>query len=146
MLGQQAKRQGFDLRVYPSRTQDSKKNPLEPSTKIEYMKKMFPDFEEDIRDDANAKTIFDVLKACYNLGYKAVTIVVGQDRLAEFQGLAQKYNGDLYEFEEIVVVSAGARDADSEGLEGMSASKMRRKLRERETLNPSLKVFLTLEM
>ena len=124
--GQQAKRQGFDLRVYPSRTQDSKKNPLEPSTKIEYMKKMFPDFEEDIRDDANAKTIFDVLKACYNLGYKSVTIVVGQDRLAEFQGLAQKYNGDLYEFEEIVVVSAGARDADSEGLEGMSASKMRK--------------------
>ena len=119
-IGQQAKRQGFDLRVYPSRTQDSKKNPLEPSTKIEYMKKMFPDFEEDIRDDANiAKTIFDVLKACYNLGYKAVTIVVGQDRL-EFQGLVQKYNGDLYEFEEIVVVSV-ARDADSEGLEGMSA-------------------------
>ena len=87
--GQQAKRQGFDLRVYPSRTQDSKKNPLEPSTKIEYMKKMFPDFEETL-EMMLTKTIFDVLKACYNLGYKAVTIVVGQDRLAEFQGLAQK--------------------------------------------------------
>ena len=37
-----------------------------------------------------------------------------------------EYNGDLYDFEEIVVVSAGARDADSEGLEGMSASKMRK--------------------
>jgi hypothetical protein len=123
--GTEASRSGFDLRIYPSRSVDPKKNPLQPGAKIEYMKKMFPDYEEDIRDDANAKTIFDVLVACGNLGYKAVTIVVGQDRLAEFQSLAQKYNGDIYEFEEINVVSAGDRDADAEGIEGMSASKLR---------------------
>ena len=121
----EASRTGADLRIYPSRTVDAKKNPLQPGTKIEYMQKMFPDYETDIKDDPNAKTIFDVLVACNNLAYKSVTIVVGQDRLAEFQGLAQKYNGELYEFEEIKVISAGARDADAEGLEGMSASKMR---------------------
>ena len=121
----EAARLNFDLRIYPSRSVDAKKNPLQPGTKIEYMQKMFPDYAEMIRDDPNAKTIFDVLIACANLDYKAVTIVVGQDRLAEFQGLAQKYNGDLYDFEEIKVISAGARDADAEGLEGMSASKMR---------------------
>ena len=121
----EASRTGADLRIYPSRTVDAKKNPLQPGTKIEYMQKMFPDYENDIKDDPNAKTIFDVLVACNNLAYKSVTIVVGQDRLAEFQGLAQKYNGELYEFEEIKVISAGARDADAEGLEGMSASKMR---------------------
>ena len=121
----EASRTGADLRIYPSRTVDAKKNPLQPGTKIEYMQKMFPDYENDIKDDPNAKTIFDVLVACNNLAYKNVTIVVGQDRLAEFQGLAQKYNGELYEFEEIKVISAGARDADAEGLEGMSASKMR---------------------
>jgi len=121
----EASRQGADLRIYPSRSVDPKKNPLQPGAKIEYMAKMFPDYEESIRDDANAKTIFDVLLACANIGYKTVTIVVGQDRLAEFQTLAQKYNGDLYEFEEINVVSAGARDADAEGIEGMSASKLR---------------------
>ena len=121
----EASRQGADLRIYPSRSVDPKKNPLQPGAKIEYMAKMFPDYEENIKDDANAKTIFDVLLACSNLGYKTVTIVVGQDRLAVFQRLAQKYNGDLYEFEEINVVSAGARDADAEGLEGISASKMR---------------------
>ena len=121
----EAARQKADLRIYPSRSVDPKKNPLQPGAKIEYMTKMFPDYEESIRDDANAKTIFDVLLACANIGYKTVTIVVGQDRLAEFQTLAQKYNGDLYEFEEINVVSAGARDADAEGLEGISASKMR---------------------
>ena len=121
----EAARAKFDLRIYPSRSVDSKKNPLQPGAKIEYMKKMFSDYEDSIKDDPNAKTIFDVLIACANLEYKAVTIVVGQDRLAEFQGLAQKYNGDLYDFEEIKVISAGQRDADSEGLEGMSASKMR---------------------
>ena len=121
----EAARVGSDLRIYPSRTVDAKKNPLQPGTKIEYMQKMFPDYGEMIKDDPNAKTIFDVLVACENVGYKSVTIVVGQDRLAEFQGLAQKYNGDLYEFEEIKVISAGTRDADAEGLEGMSASKMR---------------------
>ena len=121
----EASRTGADLRIYPSRTVDAKKNPLQPGTKIEYMQKMFPDYENDIKDDPNAKTIFDVLVACNNLAYKSVTIVVGQDRLAEFQGLAQKYNGELYEFEEIKFIAAGARDADAEGLEGMSASKMR---------------------
>ena len=122
----EAARQKADLRIYPSRSVDPKKNPLQPGAKIDYMKKMFPDYEEDIRDDANSKTIFDVLVACQNVGYRGVTIVVGQDRLNEFQGLSQKYNGDLYEFEEINVVSAGERDADAEGLEGMSASKLRK--------------------
>ena len=121
----EADRSKSDFRVYPSRSVDSKKNPLQPGTKIEYMQKMFPDYADNIKDDANARTIFDVLVACQNIGYKAVTIVVGQDRLSEFQSLAQKYNGDLYEFEEIKVISAGTRDADAEGLEGMSASKMR---------------------
>ena len=121
----EADRLGFDFKVYPSRTVDAKKNPLQPGAKIEYMKKMFPDYEEGIKDDPNARTIFNVLEACFNLGYKAVTIVVGQDRLSEFQSLAQKYNGDLYDFEELSVISAGARDPDSEGIEGMSASKMR---------------------
>ena len=122
----QAKREDADLAIYPSRTQDKKKNPLNPATKIGYMKKMFSDYEENIIDDANAKTIFDVLKAKYGAGYKSVSIMVGQDRLAEFQSLAQKYNGsELYTFDEIKVVSAGARDPDADDVSGMSASKLR---------------------
>jgi len=122
----QARREDADLAIYPSRTQDKKKNPLDPKTKIGFMKTMFPDYQENIFDDNNAKTIFDVLSAKYQVGYKSVTIMVGQDRLAEFQGLAQKYNGsDLYDFEEIKVVSAGARDPDADDVSGMSASKLR---------------------
>ena len=59
-------------------------------------------------------------------GYTSVNIVVGSDRQAEFENLAQKYNGDLYTFDQIRVISAGVRDADAEGVEGMSASKMRK--------------------
>ena len=122
----EAKRAGYDLKIFPSRTQDKKKNPLDPGMKINYMKQMFPDYEENIQNDAEANTIFDVLTNSYGEGYKNATIVVGQDRLAEFQGLAQKYNGsDLYNFDNIMVMSGGTRDPDSDDVTGMSASKMR---------------------
>ena len=117
---------GGDLKIYPSRTQDPKKNPLDPDMKISFMKKMFPDYEEDIINDDEMRSIFNVLVTAAEQGYANVNIVVGSDRQSEFDNLAQKYNGELYDFELINVISAGARDADSEGVEGMSASKMRK--------------------
>ena len=117
---------GGALKIYPSRSQDAKKNPLDPDMKVSYMKKMFPDYEEEIVNDAEMKTIFDVLKTAEADGFKNVNIIVGADRQAEFENLAQKYNGDLYNFDLIRVISAGVRDSDAEGVEGMSASKMRK--------------------
>jgi len=117
---------GGDVKVYPSRTQDPKKNPLDPDMKISFMKKMFPDFKEMIINDEEMRSIFDVLITANEEGYSSVNIVVGSDRQAEFENLAQKYNGDLYNFDLIRVVSAGVRDADADGVEGMSASKMRK--------------------
>ena len=118
--------QGGELKIYPSRTQDTKKNPLDPDMKISFMKKMFPDFEENIVNDDDMKSIFNVLTTAGEQGYKNVNIIVGSDRQSEFENLAQKYNGELYNFELIRVISAGVRDADAEGVEGMSASKMRK--------------------
>jgi len=117
---------GGDVKIYPSRSQDPKKNPLDPDNKVSFMKKMFPDFKENIINDDEMKTIFDVLVTADEEGYSSVNIVVGSDRQAEFENLAQKYNGELYNFDLIRVVSAGIRDADAEGVEGMSASKMRK--------------------
>ena len=117
---------GEDLKIYPSRSQDPKKNPLDPDMKIGFMKKMFPDYEENIVNDDQMKSIFNVLTTADEQGYKNVNIVVGSDRQSEFENLAQKYNGDLYNFDLIRVISAGVRDADAEGVEGMSASKMRK--------------------
>ena len=117
---------GGDIKIYPSRTIDPKKNPLDPNKKVSFMKKMFPEFKDNIVNDDKMKTIFDVLIAANEDGYNNVNIVVGSDRQAEFENLAQKYNGDLYAFDQIRVISAGVRDADAEGIEGMSASKMRK--------------------
>jgi len=51
--------------------------------------------------------------------------VAGSDRVAQFEKLFNDYNGKEYNFNSIQVVSAGERDPDAEGAEGMSASKMR---------------------
>lgn len=118
--------QGGDLKIYPSRTQDAKKNPLDPDMKVSFMRKMFPKYEEQIINDSEMISIFNVLTTAYEEGYKNVNIIVGSDRQAEFENLANKYNKDLYDFKQIRVISAGVRDADAEGVEGMSASKMRK--------------------
>ena len=117
---------GGDLRIYPSRTQDNKKNPLDAASKIKYMRKMFPEFKDSIINDEKMKTIFDVLIAVNEDGYNKVNIVVGQNRLSEFERLAGQNNGKLYAFDELKVVSSGPTDADAEGLSGTSASKLRK--------------------
>ena len=114
------------LKIYPSRSQDAKKNPLDSDTKHDYLQKMFPDHAENIINDANSRTIFDVLKQAYEDGHSSVQIVVGGDRQAEFEKLSQEYNGKLYDFSAIETISAGDRDEKKGGAEGMSASKMRK--------------------
>ena len=114
------------LKIYPSRSQDAKKNPYDADEKVEVMKQMFPDHAGSIVNDPNAKTIFDVLKQAHQDGYSSVKIVVGGDRVKEFEKLSGDYNGKLYDFSDVATVSAGERDPDSEGVEGMSASKMRK--------------------
>jgi phosphopantetheine adenylyltransferase len=114
-----------DYMIVPSRTQDVKKNPLDADTKIYYMRKMFPQHSERIYNDVNMRTIFDVLKKAHNDGYSSVRIVGGSDRVKEFDKLANNYNGNLYQFDNIEVISSGDRDPDSDGVEGVSASRMR---------------------
>ena len=117
---------GGDYKIYPSRSEDPKKNPLSPDEKISYMRKMYPTHDERIVNDEGMRSIFDVLKKANEDGYSNVNIMVGADRQSEFEKLATKYNGELYDFGEINVISAGERDPDAEGVEGMSASKLRK--------------------
>ena len=125
-VAQQAKSSGGTYRIYPSRTEDPKKNPLDTGTKVRFMRQAYPDHANSIIDNEEMRTIFDVLSGLDADGYSSVNIVVGGDRVSEFNSLATKYNGDLYTFDDIKVTSAGDRDPDGEGVEGMSASKMRK--------------------
>ena len=115
-----------DYVIIPSRSQDKKKNPLDPDMKVSVMKQMFPQHSEKIINDPGNKTIFDILKRAHNDGYASVRIVGGADRQKEFDKLVNNYNGKMYQFDNIEVRSAGDRDPDSDSVEGMSASKQRK--------------------
>ena len=126
-----AKKSGkADYKVFVSQSQDAKKNPLSYSDKIKHTRKMFPKHARNIMVDKSVKTAINAMVALYDQGYKSVTMVVGDDRITEFDVLLNKYNGTkarhgFYNFKSIKVVSAGKRDPDSAGVEGMSASKQR---------------------
>lgn len=120
-----AKSDGGDYMIVPSRSQDPKKNPLDADSKVKVMQDMFPQHKKNIANDAGTRTIFDVLKKAHNDGYANVRIVGGADRVKEFEKLSNSYNGKLYNFDKLEVVSAGDRDPDSDGVEGLSASRMR---------------------
>ena len=117
-------------KVYLSVSSDPKKNPLAYEAKVKHVRKMFPKHGRNIALDKNIRTVFDVAVSLFDQGFNKVTMVVGSDRVTEFKTLLEKYNGEkarhgFYNFEKISVVSAGERDPDAEGVEGMSASKQR---------------------
>ena len=113
-----------DYLIFPSHSQDKKKNPLDSKTKSDFMKLMFPRHKSHIVYDTSIKTPIHVLQHLQGT-YENITMVVGSDRVASFTGMLTKYNGVEYTFRNIEVVSAGERDPDADGAEGMSASKMR---------------------
>jgi predicted nucleotidyltransferase len=118
-----------DFKIFLSRSEDPKKNPLSPQQKLAYMKKMFPQYARNIEINTT-NMVLDIATKLHKQGYTDVTMVVGSDRVREFDTILKKYNGvssrhGLYDFDSIKVVSAGERDPDAEGATGMSASKMR---------------------
>ena len=117
----EAKKQGAMPHVYLSHSQDAKKNPLDYKTKVGIARKAFG--PSVTRSDA--RTIIQVMQELEKMGYKEVTLIAGSDRVAEFKKLLNTYNGKDFTFDKITVKSAGQRDPDAEGAQGMSATKMR---------------------
>ena len=115
-------------RIYISKSHDIKKNPLDYNTKMQYLNAMFP--TANISND-NMRTMLEIIVKLYEEGWENITLVVGSDRVADFDRMLNTYNGvegkahGYYKFNSINVVSAGERDPDADGAEGMSASKMR---------------------
>lgn len=107
--------------IYLSQSHDSKKNPLPYKTKIAIARKAFG----SAVTTSSSKTVIQIAKELEEMGHKNLIMVVGSDRVNEFRTLLNKYNGKDFTFDTIEVVSAGERDPDADGPEGMSASKMR---------------------
>jgi len=120
---------GAPYYIFASHSENPKKDPLPYVKKVAYMKKMFSKHSRNITTSRD-RTVFELAVTLHNKGHKAIVMVVGSDRVTEFDKLLNKYNGvegrhGYYGFDNIEVVSAGERDPDAEGVSGMSASKMR---------------------
>lgn len=126
---QVAKRAGIrEVRLYPSFTQDSKKNPLAHREKVKWLSKFFKGVK--VINSTDARTPFAAARQISDQGFKKVIMIAGGDRIKEFQSQISKYikhkdPDKSFEFDEFQVVSAGERDPDADDASGMSASKMR---------------------
>jgi hypothetical protein len=120
---------GNDYYIFLSHTQDSKKNPLDYNTKVDFVKAMFPQHADHV-SYGSLRTIMEIMEFLYHNNYTDVTYVCGNDRLPAFKELLNKYNGveggkTYYKFDTINVVSSGSRDPDDDGIAGVSASAAR---------------------
>lgn len=116
-----------DQKFYTSRSQDSKKNPLPFEAKLGFLKEMFPKHADKWDDDKNVRTILGAASKAHEQGYKNFHFVGGGDRKQGMEDLLRRYNGNLYEFDNIYSHSAGERDEDSDDpIMNLSASKLRR--------------------
>jgi hypothetical protein len=121
--------QGSDYKIFISRSQDAVKNPLSPSDKLKWMQMIFKNYASHILV-MPTNMVLELATKIYSMGYTAITMVAGSDRVGEFKSILNKYNDEknrhgYYNFKKIDVVSAGERDPDEEGVTGMSASKLR---------------------
>ena len=120
-----------DYRIYPSHSQNPKRDPLPQALKTAYMRKMFRKYARNIVV-TKSKSAIEIAVELYDQGYKNLIMIAGSDRVKVFDAMLNQYNGvegkrhGYYKFDSIKIVSAGERDPDSEGVEGMSASKMRK--------------------
>lgn len=120
----EAQKRRADHRVIVSHSQDKHKNPLTAQDKITYLKSIHPGTKFLASSRAEPHFIAH-LKKMNSQGFTHVVMIAGSDRVAEFQKIADKYNGKDYTFKEITIVSAGERDPDAEGVTGISGTKMR---------------------
>ena len=121
-IGEVIKAQPGDPFIFITHTQNAKTDPLSFSQKLTFAQKMFPMIKVG---DKAVRTWVQAMQKLEQMGYTDIIYVAGSDRVNDFNELLNKYNGRDYNFNSIKVVSAGERDPDAQGLEGMSASKMR---------------------
>jgi predicted kinase len=119
---------GYVPLIYMSHSQDAKKNPLDFGTKQKFMNLFFG--RKVAVMNSNARQVFEIVTDLYTQGYTKIRMVVGSDRVKEFNAILNKYNSvkgrhGFYKFDDIQIISAGERDPDSDDVSGMSASKMR---------------------
>lgn len=116
-----------EAHVVASHSENTHRDPLPQDKKIDYLKKVAPEGVKVSGSSRDEPSLLHVARRLHNAGHKHLVMVAGSDRVPEYEKLLKKYNGhpEHYDFKSIKVVSAGQRDPDAEGVEGMSGTKMR---------------------
>lgn len=124
---EQAEELDAEYRIYPSRTSDRKQNPLDFKVKYNILQHIFPEHAESIiNDPENGDNIYDILSSLQDEGYHHVIIVCGDENVQRYEKIAQKYNGDVYDFYGVEVVGANMEDPDNDKSEGITSAMMRK--------------------
>lgn len=107
-------------------------NPLDLRTRIKFLKRFFP-FLTVMGADESLAGIFQVIKHFGERGYDNVSVVVGSDQTDRLPRLRQYIDHEdpskRLKIKTLEVVSAGIRNPDSDGVEGISGTKMRHAVR-----------------
>ena len=124
---EQAEELDAEYRIYPSRTSDNKQNPLDFKVKYNILQHIFPEHAENIiNDPENGDNIYDILSSLQDEGYHHVVIVCGDENVQRYEKIAQKYNGDVYDFYGVEVVGANMEDPDNDKSDGITSAMMRK--------------------
>ena len=118
---------GGDFYIFTSQSQDPDKNPLDYQTKVNFLKKLFPDIQDKIIYDVSIKNVLQAADKLKANGYTAATFVCGSDRVPEFTKLLNTWNGmdKTPRFGVLNIISSGEREDGVEGVGGVSASMAR---------------------
>ena len=118
---------GGDFYIFTSQSQDPDKNPLDYQTKVNFLKKLFPDIQDKIVYDNTIKNVLQAADKLKASGYTDATFVCGSDRIPEFTKLLNTWNGmdKTPRFGVLNIISSGEREDGAEGVEGVSASMAR---------------------
>lgn len=140
------KKQGGDMKIFTTLSQDGKKNPLSYDQKLDFIRKIHPNYANNVVQNSNLNTIDKVCASLFNEGYRHITFVAGSDRLDSMRNLIKEYNGKeegkkgplehKYKFETMEFVSSGEREDGAEGTKGISGT-----LAREDAINNNLKHF-----
>jgi len=129
VVNQHAQKFMGDPILFLTKTQKPKTDPLSFAEKLHFAQEMF---NVPVDKNTSVKTIIQMFQHLQGKGYDNVILVAGSDRVQQYQDLINKYNnkpdtkGEVpFTFANAKVVSSGERDPDAEGVQGMSASKLR---------------------
>jgi hypothetical protein len=125
-------RNNCEYRIFTSSSNDTKSNPLDYNTKVDFIKKIHTEHAANVVNSSELSTFTKVASYLQSEGYVNAAFIGGSDREKFFNTVIAPYNGvtvgkkgpikDSYSFESLTFVNAGNREDGADGVEGISGT------------------------